>query len=289
MSQSTSTLILGPAGAVDPQERITTLVESVLGRAQLQPTAIEVAQRNGHDIPRVLVDVTGAAVDSLDAFESFDDLDDVLPDGMELTDRFDPMHASPGLLRNLRIEAHPLLVLGVAADLEGQLLDLPIEWVEDVEGRLGLSVDDERADAEVSGRARLAASQQAVIDAIQPTVDRLLDEAGRPFAVEILQVQLTQEGVNRIRMQVLARAAKGILSAKARAEAIVEVDRNLVLHVRDLDISSKNLVIAAGLKMAESKLVMRSVDLRSHHLLGARLQTASLTVGDEIVLEATLG
>ena len=66
MSQSTSTLILGPAGAVDPQERITTLIENVLGRAQLQPAAIEVAQRNGHDIPRVLVDVTGAAVDSLD-------------------------------------------------------------------------------------------------------------------------------------------------------------------------------------------------------------------------------
>lgn len=288
MSDTTQTLVLGPAATTDPAERIAAAIDGVLARVGA-PERAEVAQRAGGDLPEIRVDLTGLAIDNIGELEELENLEESLPEGMEITDRFDSMHGTPGVIGELRIDAHPLRLLQVETDLEAQLLQLPIVWVEDVDGRLGLVVDDERQPTGVAGRARLAADKQAVIDAVQPLIDQLLAEAELPFEVEILQVQLTQEGENRVRAQALARASRGVLAAKARASAVIEIDADLVLRVHSIEVSSRNLVIAAGLKMFENKLTVPPVELRDFEHLGAKLQRATLAVGERIELEAVFG
>jgi len=104
-----------------------------------------------------------------------------------------------------------------------------------------------------------------------------------------LDVELESAGPRSVTLHGFARVRKGILSASVRATGTAEVDARMVLTVRDLELSSRNPVVAALLLAARGELAKaegHQVDLVSDLPPGVRLADVRVDVGETLAVTA---
>ncbi|HIY66982.1 MAG TPA: hypothetical protein H9830_11980 [Candidatus Agrococcus pullicola] len=285
----TTPLILGNVtkpGAADRLQRA--------GQAALQSlderTSMHVGQVVGNDIDHIRIDLTGIRIDSVEDFEDFGDRvgEAFRSHGIEER-RLDPVHASPGLVKLAEIRARPATVLGAPYVLDGALVDVPITWLEDAGGLLAIAIDEHRDPLHLTGELSLRVEQDALIDSLHVLVEQLSDREDVPVRVQLRQVRFTQETPRSVRVEASAKVSKGFVSGTAIAKATLELDHELVFHTREIDITSKNPIIAGFLKLAENHLRVKPMRLADLGPLGERIIDVTVTVGDEIEARAVLG
>ncbi|MDF9876102.1 hypothetical protein [Cellulosimicrobium cellulans] len=233
---------------------------------------------DGADVARLDVDLTGVHV-RVGGTPS-----DATTSGPATSDVEDVRAREDAVLRRLRVDAHPLVVEDVPVDVVAEAEGLRFRWVEDSAGGLGVEPDDATP---LTGHVRVAAPRDAIVATARRLVATELQNLGLTLAS--LDVELESAGPRSVTLRAFARVRKGILSASVRATATAEVDAQMVLAVRDLELSSRNPVVAALLVAARGELAKvegRQVDLVSDLPPGVRLADVRVDVGETLAVSA---
>ncbi|WP_293698909.1 hypothetical protein [uncultured Agrococcus sp.] len=285
----TTPLILGNVTKPGAADRLQRAGEAAL-KSLDQRTSMHVGQVVGNDIDHVNIDLTGIRIDSVEDFEDFGNRvgEAFRSHGIEER-RLDAVHASPGLVKIAEIRAHPVTIFGAPYVLDGALVDVPITWLEDAGGLLAIAIDENRDPLHLTGELSLRVEQDALIDSLHVLVEQISDRDGVPVHVELRQVRFTQDTQRSVRVEASAKVSKGFVSGTAIAKATLELDNDLVFHVRELEITSKNPILSSFLKLAESRLKVKPMRLADLGPLGERIIDVNVTVGDEIEARAVLG
>ncbi|GED11695.1 hypothetical protein [Cellulosimicrobium cellulans] len=239
------------------------------------------ADLDGADVARLDVDLTGVHVRVGGAPS------DATASGPATSDVEDVRAREDAALRRLRVDAHPLVVEDVPVDVVAEAEGLRFRWVEDSAGGLGVEGVEPDDAAPLTGHARVAAPRDAIVATARRLVATELQNLGLTLAS--LDVELESAGPRSVTLRAFARVRKGILSASVRATATAEVDAQMVLAVRDLELSSRNPVVAALLVAARGELAKvegRQVDLVSDLPPGVRLADVRVDVGETLAVSA---
>ncbi|MFD4991840.1 hypothetical protein ACFWH7_12440 [Cellulosimicrobium cellulans] len=239
------------------------------------------ADLDGADVARLDVDLTGVHVRVGGAPA------DATTSGPATCDVEDVRSREDAVLRRLRVDAHPLVVEDVPVDVLAEVEGLRFRWVEDSAGGLGVEGVEPDDAAPLTGHVRVAAPRDAIVATARRLVATELQNLGLTLAS--LDVELESAGPRSVTLRGFARVRKGILSASVRATATAEVDAQMVLAVRDLELSSRNPVVAALLVAARGELAKvegRQVDLVSDLPPGVRLADVRVDVGETLAVSA---
>lgn len=274
-----------PTTAADLLARLRPPLLDVLGqqiedahRARLD------AALDGPDVARLDVDLTGlhVRVPGSDASTTDDQASREATRTVE-----DVRSREDATLRRLRVDAHPLHVEDVPVDVTAEVEGLRFRWVEGLDGSLSVEGVEPDERAPLTGHVRVAAPRDAVLATARRLVAAELQGIGLTLAS--LDVDLVPDGPRRVALQGFARVRKGILSASVRARATADVDARMVLTVRDVELSSRNPVVAALLLAARGELAKvdgRSVDLAAELPDGVRLADVRVETGETLAVSA---
>ena len=289
MSSEQEVLVLGKAGQIDPVEALKAVLLANLDHAGLYPaTPVRIGPVEGADLAEAAVDLTGCAIDDIEVVKRLEH-PATLPDSVYTTTHFDTVHAKSGVLRAVSATGAPLTLFGADLTLDAQVENVPILWLEDHEGNLGFAIDEDRRESGLRGTAMIDVNQQEALEAIQRAADAAMAEVSGGYRVDVQQLRITQLERRSVRVEAIAKVAKGILGARATAQATATIDDGLTLHVTDVKFGSRNPVILAGLKIVQSKVEIDPIDLAKHELAGARLRDIEIVADERISMRATLG
>ena len=271
-----------PTSAADLLARLRPVLLDALGptvqgaeRAQID------ADLDGADVARLDVDLTGVHVRVGGAPSG------ATTPGPATSDVEDVRSREDAVLRRLRVDAHPLVVEDVPVDVVAEAEGLRFRWIEDSAGGLGVEGVEPDDAAPLAGHVRVAAPRDAIVATARRLVATELQNLGLTLAS--LDVELESAGPRSVTLRAFARVRKGILSASVRATATAEVDAHMVLTVRDLELSSRNPVVAALLLAARGELAKaegHQVDLVSDLPPGVRLADVRVEVGETLAVTA---
>jgi len=271
-----------PASAPDLVARLRPVLLDLLGPTVQHAERARIdAGLYGADVARLDVDLTGVHV-RLGGTTS-----GATASGPATSDVEDVRSREDAVLRRLRVDAHPLVVEDVPVDVVAEAEGLRFRWVEDAGGALGVEGVEPDDAAPLTGHVRVAAPRDAIVATARRLVATELQNLGLTLAS--LDVELESAGPRSITLRAFARVRKGILSASVRATATAEVDARMVLAVRDLELSSRNPVVAALLVAARGELAKvegRQVDLVSDLPPGVRLAEVRVDVGETLAVSA---
>lgn len=269
--------LLARVRAAAHEEGITALHASVAD-AFFAGTAV---QLDGDDITSLAVDATGIVIPE-EAFgpDAEPSYGSTLP----------PVVAStPGMLRLATFRAHPITVAGVRADVDVEIRDLPLRWVETSDGGSGVEPLEPSASQPVTGHLRLSAPQAALLDAVRRIATTTLAAEG--VTLTRLDIALTSTGPRQVRVVADAKLRKGILSASAQASGAASLDDAMVLRFSDVSLGSANPIVAGLLAMARGRVqeaTREPIDLAAQLPAGVRVADVRLDVGTDLVVSARL-
>jgi hypothetical protein len=271
-----------PTSAAELLGRLRPVLLDALGPAvQGAERARLDADLEGADVARLDVDLTGVHVRVGGAPS------DATTSSPTTADVEDVRSREDAVLRRLRVDAHPLVVEDVPVDVVAEAEGLRFRWIEDSAGGLGVEGVEPDDAAPLTGHVRVAAPRDAIVATARRLVATELQNLGLTLAS--LDVELESAGPRSVTLRAFARVRKGILSASVRATATAEVDAQMVLAVRDLELSSRNPVVAALLVAARGELAKvegRQVDLVSDLPPGVRLADVRVDVGETLAVSA---
>lgn len=280
-TQNPDILPLGPAPRPTADDDLSARLRTALTTsAGVEPASADhlrvTASVAGADVPTLDVDLTGVTVSPREARASRASAPALAPATRER-----------GTVGKLRVEAHPVTVVGAAVDVVVEAAGVPFEWVETADGALGLAWVEPDASSPVTGSARLAIPAHAIQAAAERVAAQLAAANGLKLAR--LDVDLAPAGGNGVAVTVEAQVKKALLSATVEAGMTAVVDDALGVTLRDVRVTSRNPVVAALLVAARSRVERydgRRFDLVSELPTGIRLADVRVTVGDEVVLTA---
>lgn len=238
-------------------------------------------QLDGEDVTLAAVDATGVVIPE-SAFTSDPRQAEQIP--------LAPVVAStPGTLRRGTFQAHPVTVAGVRVDVDAEVTDLPLRWIEASDGSVGVEPLPPTKEQPVTGHLRISAPREALIDAVRRIATTVLAEQG--VTLSRLDVELESVGPREVRLRADAKLRKGFLSASAQASGSASVDANLVLRFTDVSLGSANPIVAGLLAMARGRVqeaTREPIDLAEQLPPGVRVADVQLDAGTEITLSARL-
>jgi len=274
-------LPLGPAPRPTTDDDLAARLRTALTTsAGVEPASADhlrvSASVAGADVPTLDVDLTGVTVSPREARAARAAQPALLAASRER-----------GTVGKLRVEAHPVTVVGAAADVVVEAAGVPFEWVESGDGQLGLAWVEPDAASPVSGSARIAVPASSIRAAAERVAAQLAARNGLTLAR--LDVRLAPAGDNGVAVTVEAQVKKSLLSATVEAGMTGVVDDALGVTLRDVQVSSRNPVVGALLGAVRGRVERfdgRRFDLVSELPAGVRLADVRVTVGDEVVLTA---
>ncbi|MBE9939100.1 hypothetical protein [Cellulosimicrobium cellulans] len=275
-----------PTTAPELLARLRPAVLDALGPEVEGTAAVRLdADLKGADVSRLDVDLTGVRVRvGADRPAS--------SSGRSTSPTVDVEHVrsrEDAVVRRLRVDAHPLLVDDVPVDVTAEIEGLRFRWVEGADGSLAVEGVEPDDAAPLGGHVRVSAPREAVLTTARRIVATELQNIGLTLAS--LDVDLVATGPRTVSLQAFARVRKGLLSASVRATGTAEVDARMVLTVRDLELSSRNPVVAALLVVARGELAKvegRHVDLAADLPPGVRVADVRVEAGEHLAVTARL-
>lgn len=267
-----------PTTGPDLAERLRAGIGAVLpGSVQGVDGMRLQATLDGPDVPALVADLTGLVVRLQGSGAG------------SATAPAPVLHREAGVLRSASLTAHPVTVSDVPVHVDAVVDGLRLSWLELADGSVGVQAHRPAQEAPLSGQARVAVDRDRLVDAVQQVAATTL--AAQGFTLSSLDVRLTSHGPTSVAVEADAKVRKGMLSATARVGATADVSDDLVLTVRDVEVTSRNPLVAAALVAFRSKLEAverRRVDIAAVLPPGVQVEDLRLDVGDEIVLTASL-
>lgn len=267
-----------PTTNVDLADRVDVGIREVFGDG-LGSLRV-VATVDGPDVPTLEVDLTGLVVGGRGAASA-------PPSGAPSAE---VVHRETGTIGTASLRAWPVMVAEVPVGVDAVLHGLRFSWLEGADGSLAVKLQDPSDQHPVSGQGRAAVHQERLVAALRRQVSESLAASG--FTLSSLDVHLVSHGPTALGVQADARVRKGMLSAAVRVGAVAEVSADLVVTVRDVEVTSRNPLVAGLLLAFRGKLeaVQRErFDLAAELPAGVRITDLRLDVSDELVLTARLG
>jgi hypothetical protein len=275
-----------PTTAADLLARLRPAVLDVLGpQVEGADRARLAAELDGPDVARLDVDLTGVRVRVTGPAHPSRDEGSTPRESAHVVD--DVRSRQDATLRRLRVDAHPLTVEDVPVDVAAEVEGLRFRWVEGIDGSLAAEAVEPDDGAPLNGHVRVAAPRDAVLATVRRLAATELQGIG--LTLSSLDVELVSDGPRCVALHGFARVRKGILSASVRARATAEVDARMVLAVRDVELSSRNPVVAALLLAARGELARvdgQSVDLAAELPDGVRLADVRVETGETLAVTA---
>lgn len=115
--------------------------------------------------------------------------------------------------------------------------------------------------------------------------------ADEGFGIEIREIDLTSVG-RSVTATLDAKVKKGIISAGASAQVNVDIDRDLIARIGEIQVTSGNPVVKAVLMALKSKIARyegKSVDINDRLPAGVYLTDLQFRFGNDLDVEVTLG
>lgn len=195
-----------------------------------------------------------------------------------------------GVVRDLVVHADPMTVAGAAVRLDVRLAGIPFDWVTTTGDGVGVDPVEPDADHPVTGTVDLSVAKQELLAAVREVATEQAAAAG----VSLGQLEVDVHGVDArtVRVDIRAQVRRGILGARVTGGATAGVDGDLVLRVRDLELSSPNPIVGAMVAVARSRVeaaVGRPRSLARYLPPGVRVSALSVEVGDDVVVHVGLG
>ncbi|TGO06602.1 hypothetical protein [Serinibacter arcticus] len=238
---------------------------------------------DGDDVTSAVVDATGVVIPE-SAFTSA-----ATADAADLTDLPAVVGETRGTMHLGTFQAHPITVADVPVEIDAEVRDLPLRWIDAADGTVGVEPLPPTAEHPVTGHLRVSAPKAAVLDAVRRVATAVLAEQG--VTLVRLDVELTSTGPREVRLRAEAKLRRGILSASAHASGTATVDSALVLRFSDVSLGSANPIVAGLLAVARSRVqeaTRRPIDLAEQLPPGVRVADVRLDAGTELVLSARL-
>ncbi|WP_226530972.1 hypothetical protein [Microbacterium paraoxydans] len=275
-------------------------------RASIRPDASELEVRGLEDV-RVSCELDGDDLEHLTLDASAVDLrlrmptHDTAPSAPVTVPADTPEVRSrrAGTARTIRLIARPVRVERIPVVIDAQVYDAPIEWLVYAtpvvagrpESRFGIEVVGDGAGMRGSFLASLAATD----------LPRLLTAVLRPalkaggVRLRRLTATVVPDGPDGVRIDGAAGVRWRIFPASARATARIDIDPSGIITVRDVRVTSGNLVVALALRAVRRTIRAqngRTYDLNDELGFGEtalRLHDVRLTVADQLTVAARLG
>ncbi|WP_137845930.1 hypothetical protein [Microbacterium sp. 2FI] len=199
--------------------------------------------------------------------------------------------STPAQIDRLSFIAAPLEVWGVRVHATFDAEDIPVEWITDTAGELWLRVDETRAD-QLRARFRVRVAVDAAREGLRTVLTQALAAERLTLSDFDMDVRAKRRGVVEASGQ--ARLRRGILSAKARARAVVRLDpRRMTATVERVSVRSANPFVALALLAARSHIRAAQgqvIDLNASMPAGVRLSALTVDVEQGVlVVEGRLG
>jgi hypothetical protein len=287
-----------PADGADLAARIrAALADELGGRAAGLDRASVTAVLDGADVASADIDLSGVVL-RLDEAKALGGPADGHAPGTaagaagDSAKRWTPdvVRREPGTLRRVRVDAHPLVAVDLPVDITAELDGLRFDWVEGSDGRVGVQPVEPTGAHPVSGHVRIAAEKVGLVATARGLLAVVLQQQG--VTLTGLDVDLVSQGPRAAILRVDAGVRKGVfLSARVQATASVSIDANMVLAVRDVQLTSGNPLVAALLGTVKGRVeaaTSRDIDLAEQLPDGVRLADVRLDVGKHLVVSARL-
>jgi hypothetical protein len=283
-----------PADGSDLAARIrTALADELGGRTTGLDRASITAVLDGADVASADIDLSGVAI-GLDggAGQAGGPGQGTRGSAADDGKRWDPeiVRREPATLRRVRVDAHRLVAVDLPVDVTAELEGLRFDWVEGADGRVGVQPVEPSDAHPVSGHARIAVDKAGLVATARGLLTVVLQQQG--ITLTGLDVDLVSRGPRAASLRVDAAIKKGMfLSARVQATASVSIYANMVLAVRDVQLSSGNPLVSALLGTVKGRVdaaTSRDIDLAERLPDGVRLADVRLDVGQELVVSARL-
>lgn len=238
---------------------------------------------DGDDVASAVVDATGVVIPE-SAFTTT-----ASADAADLSNLAPVVGETPGTMRLGRFQAHPITIADVPVDIDAELRDLPLRWIDAADGSVGVEPLPPTTEHPVNGHLRISAPKATVLDAVRRVATVVLAQEG--VTLVRLDVELTSTGPREVRLRAEAKLRKGILSASAHATGTATVDSALVLRFSDVTLGSANPIVAGLLAVARGRVqeaTRRPINLAEQLPPGVRVTDVRLDAGTDLVLSARL-
>lgn len=238
---------------------------------------------DGDDVASAVVDATGVVIPE-SAFTTT-----ASADAADLSNLAPVVGETPGTMRLGTFQAHPITIADVPVDIDAEVRDLPLRWIDAADGSVGVEPLPPTTEHPVNGHLRISAPKAAVLDAVRRVATVVLAQEG--VTLVRLDVELTSAGPREVRLRAEAKLRKGILSASAHATGTATVDSALVLRFSDVTLGSANPIVAGLLAVARGRVqeaTRRPINLAEQLPPGVRVTDVRLDAGTDLVLSARL-
>lgn len=244
-------------------------------------------EASGTDIDRLLIDATGAKI-TLHAADPYS-APPPPPEAPAVIAK------QEGMLRSARIIADPVKLQGCPIHLDLTVNDLPFSWVTydaeltpgDPSSRHGIDESDS------AGSPTGSLSGSMSVDDIGPLLTKVMRPLLSAEGVRLRRLALTVEdaGSERLVAQATVSARWRIFAARVRAELAVHVSPDAVFTVERLRLSTRNPLIALGLRLVRGEL--RALEGRTFDLNASaetiRIHDLRFTVDEHLTVTARIG
>ena len=259
--------------------------------------ARSVAEALSFSPQHVAVDAEMSAVEVVDRLAL--DLSGCVIDARYLSPSVQPWNApastggSSTTVRVLRLVARPLVFFGAPVTAEAEAVNVPAAWTADAADRLWLAFRDDASPlGPTAGRVLVEGGVQGVAAGVVVAATEVARQKG--VGLRDVRVTTSSAGRNHVRVDLDATVTKSFFKSPVRAFAEIEIDADLVLHVRGLDASVSGFAGSIAKPMIDRYLTPwrnRSVPLREQTFAGAHLTSLALDVdpGGLFRLAATVG
>lgn len=205
----------------------------------------------------------------------------------------------PGIVRSLRFSARPVRIERTPLTIDVQAFDLPIMWLSAAEpaepgvpesAHMIVPADDL---GDLRGTFHASIATKDLVPLIKSVAGPMLKEGG--IRLGRLRLEVAQDGADGIHVTAYAGVRWKLLIASARAEARIEVSRDAVVTVRDLNLGSRNLLVKAALLFARKHVravIGRSIDLNESIAddgTNLRLHDVRVGAGAQLSVEGRFG
>lgn len=186
----------------------------------------------------------------------------------------------PAIIDKVVLNANPIEIDGIPANLHVDLVDVPFFWVTDSDEKVWFGVEDKSA-PELTGSFSAVMEKSALNKAAFKAAAFAAEQRG--FKLVALDMDIEQSGTDFV-IKGEAKLRKSILQATAQATVVATYDpKTLTLIVKQIDIGSSNPAVGMVLRMAEDKIAAyrgKVIDLNKELTrTGQQLTELDITVG----------
>jgi hypothetical protein len=183
-----------------------------------------------------------------------------------------------------------MTVAEVPISVDVRLAGIPFDWVTTTGEGVGADPVEPDAAHPVTGTVDARVERGPLLAAVREIASEQARAAG--VTITDLQLALTAQDPRTVRVDVRASVRRGILGATVTGRATAGLDDALVLHVRDLELSSPNPLVGAMVAVARSRVeavVGRPRDLGRHLPPGVRVTDLRIGTDPDVTLHLRLG